>query len=185
MNEPSLTPKTTAGVSGGRKIISTCMLVFALIVLAVELRAGLGQSNSASALATVSTEGLFSNLLLSDAEKLISLRPGATVIRDNKNEKVYHYRWLSFLRPLIGQHQPELFLVASPTEPAYAIAFYTDPEDSKSGFFGDSKPAEEPTGYVLPSEGDPLNLPDAPLADPAGDVPAEADAPTEEAAAKK
>lgn len=122
---------------------------------------------------------------MSDAQGMLSFSPGATVIRDNDNKKVFHYRWVSFLRPLIGQPQPELFLVSSATEPAYAIAFYTDPEDAKSGFYGDSLPAEEPTGYVLPTEDDPLNLPETPLADPAADTRPETAAPTENAGAKE
>ena len=94
-------------------------------------------------------------------------------------------RCVSFLRPLIGQPQPELFLVSSATEPAYAIAFYTDPEDAKSGFYGDSVPAEDPTEYMLPTEGEPLSLPVTPLADPAADTQPETDAPTEKATSEK
>lgn len=180
MTDTISTPTNTTGVSGFRKAVSICLLLIALVVLAIELRAGIGQSNSAKALAGVSTKGLFKNLAMTNAQEMLSLSPVATVIRDNKDEKVFHYRWVSFLRPLIGQPQPELFLVSSATEPAYAIAFYTDPEDAKSGFYGDALPAEEPTGYVLPTEDDPLNLPDAPMADPAAETWPETAAPTEE-----
>ena len=57
MTESVSTPPTTTGVSGFRKAVSGCLLLTALVVLAIELRAGLGQANSAKALAAVSTEG--------------------------------------------------------------------------------------------------------------------------------
>ncbi|MBC7964433.1 MAG: hypothetical protein H7Z17_00795 [Fuerstia sp.] len=149
------------------------------MVLAIELRAGLGQSNSANALAAVSTDGLFNNLALSDARKLLSLSPNETIIRDNEREKVFHYQWISLLRPVMGQPQPELFLVSSPTEPAYAITFYTDPEDARSGFFGDAIPLMMPEAYEEPSMDNLLGLPNAPVTFPAPDTQPEVVTPTE------
>ena len=179
MTEPVSTPTAKPGVSGIRKAVSGCLLLTALVVLAIELRALLGQANSANALAAVSTKGLFHNLTLSDAQNLLAFRPGATVIRDNEQEKVFHYRWISLLRPVMGQRQPELFLVSSATEPAYAIAFYTDPEDAASGFFGDAIPVMTPEDFDEASIDNPLGLPDAPLTFPAPDAQPEAVTPTE------
>ena len=65
------------------------------------------------------------------------------------------------------------------TEPAYAIAFYTDPEDAASGFFGDAIPVMTPEDFEEASMDNPLGLPDAPLTFPAPDTQPEAVTPTE------
>lgn len=165
MSVPGATTPTIKGVSGARKAFSICILLAALIVLGVELRAGLGQSRSAKQMASISTDGTFNNVLLADAHQMLSLSPQSTVIRENRIEKVVHYRWGSLLRPLLGQSESDLFLVSSATEPAYAIAFYTDPEDAHSGLFGDAALIEYSLEESKANDDDPLNLPDAPDAE--------------------
>ena len=161
MSAPVPTTPATKGVSGARKAFSICILLAALILLGVELRAGLGQSRSAKQMASRSTDGTFNNVLLADAHQMLSLSPQSTVIRENKVEKVVHYRWSSLLRPLLGQPESDLFLVSSATEPAYAIAYYTDPEDAHSGLFGDAALIEYSLEVPMADNDNPLNLPDA------------------------
>lgn len=163
-NDASSPQQVSRGVSTGRKIISNLMLVLLLVVLGIEGRAGLGQSQSANAFLAATTDGRFNNVLLEDARKMLAFSPSETVIRDNENETVYHYQWYSLLRPLIGQQKPELYLVSRPGEPVYAVAFYTDSEDAQSGFYGDGVPVEDDGmgGYVDPAMDNPLGLPDAP-----------------------
>lgn len=157
-----VTTPTNKGVSGSRKAVSLCVLLAALVVLGVEIRAGLGQSRSAKQMAAISTDGMFSNVLLADAHQMLSLSPKSTVIRENKIEKVVHYQWGSLLRPWLGQPESDLFLVSSASEPAYAIAYYTDPEDAHSGLFGDAALMEYALEEPMSNDDNPLNLPDAP-----------------------
>ena len=90
MSDPVAATPGTNGVSGSRKAFSICILLATLIVLGIELRAGLGQSRSAKQWASISTDGTFNNVLLADAHQMLSLNPRATVIRENKIEKVVH-----------------------------------------------------------------------------------------------
>ncbi len=163
MSVPVAKALKTKAVSGSRKAISVCILLAAIIVLAIELRAGLGQSRSAKQLASISNEGSFNNVLLADAQKMLSLSPQATVIRENRIEKVVHYRWGSLLRSLLGQPEADLFLVSSATEPSYAIAYFTDSEDAQSGLFGDAALIEYSIEEPPVDNDNPLNLPDAPV----------------------
>ncbi len=159
---PAVAAPKTKGVSGSRKAFSICVLLAALIVLGIELRAGIGQSRSAKQLASISTDGSFNNVLLADAHKMLLLSPNATVIRENRIEKVVHYRWGSLLRSLLGQAESDLFLVSSATEPPYAIAYFTDREDAQSGLFGDAALIEYSMEGTTLDNDNPLNLPDAP-----------------------
>ncbi len=165
MNNKSVISAPPSGVSGTRKAVSMIVLLVAVVVFGIELRAGLGQANSAKALAGISEDGIFKDLLLADAQLKLSFAPSESVIRETANEKVYQYRWMSILRPLIGQAQPELYLVSQPTNPPKAFAFYTDPDDAKSGFFGDAAAVSVETGAMIPAEmdaaADPFGIPDA------------------------
>ncbi|MCA9035568.1 MAG: hypothetical protein KDA91_10580 [Planctomycetaceae bacterium] len=135
------------GVSPARKMVSTVFLVIALIVLAIELRAGLGQRFSGESLAKISTDGVFeSGTSVETAQQQLSMSPSVTIVRDNEMETVYHYQWLSLLRTVVGQPPAELFLVATKTDPPQALGYYTDPDDANVGFYGDSLPSEDPMG---------------------------------------
>lgn len=163
-NNASAPQEVRPGVSTNRKIFSAIALTALLVVLGIEVRAGLGQSQTAKAFAAVTSDGRFNDVLLDDAKRMVAMSPSETVIRDNENETVHHYQWYSLLRPLIGQQQPELYLVSRPGDPVYAVAFYTDSEDAQSGFYGDGVVVEDDGmgGYVDPANDNPLGLPDAP-----------------------
>lgn len=160
-------PRHRPAVSRTRKTVSSIILVVVLILLAIEVRAAIGQSNSGKALAAASTDGLFEDKTLLDVQAMLSLSPTSTIIRETTYERVLHYRWFSLFRPLMGQPVPELFLVHSFGEPEKAIAYFTDSQDALSGFYGDPLPAEEPTGYPEPTADNPLGLPEGDVSEPA------------------
>lgn len=146
VQETSVQQKKTAGagVSPARKAVSVIILIVALIVLGVELRAGLGQKQTGDALASRCekdeqgvAQGVLIDVKLDEAKSMLALFPTETVLRDTDMETVYKYTWESLLRPLMNQPQPELYLVASKSEPAYAISYYTDPDDGSVGFYGE------------------------------------------------
>lgn len=156
-----------AGVSPARKAVSAIILVIAIVVLGVELRAGLGQKQTIDAMAKQSEDGVFTDTKLEDAKAMLVLFPSETVIRDSEMETLYKYSWNSLLRPLMGQTHPELYLVASKSEPSYAISYYTDPDDGSEGFFGDNgTPAGireelpgDPSGASMGGGGGPPGMP--------------------------
>lgn len=119
-----------SGVSPARKAASTVILLVALAVLGIELRAGLGQRNSARALEAKSEDGFFANLSLADAQSMLAFAPTENILQETELETVYHYSWFSLLRPLAQQPKSELFLVARKTDPPIAVSFYTEAEDA-------------------------------------------------------
>lgn len=153
MSDQQVSPPKTTGVSPARRAVSTVLLVVALVILGIELRAGLGQSNSGKAMSAMLTEGVFENVPLTTAQAALALWPSESVLRDDKLEKVVRYSWFSLLRPLTGKPQPELFLVSDKSDPPRAITFYTDPEDAAAGFFGGTLPTPgEGVGQFPPPE---------------------------------
>ncbi len=118
-----------SGVSPARKAVSTVILLVALAVLGIELRAGLGQRNSARALEGKSEDGFFENLSLAEAQSMLAFAPTESILQETELETVYHYSWFSLLRPLAQQPNSELFLVARKTDPPIAVSFYTDADE--------------------------------------------------------
>ena len=182
MNKQTEKAKSPAGVSGTRKMVSMVMLVIAVVVFAIELRASLGQSNSVKALSAKSEDGIFNGVSLADAQGMLSLFPTESVIRETEYEKVYQYTWTSVLRPLMQQPQPQLFIVTKPSEPTLAMTFFTDPEDATSGFYGDPAKVSKESGAIFPEMTDPHGIPLAPAdpatppSEPAAEAPAAAPA---------
>ncbi len=173
VNSKAAETASPTGVSGTRKMVSMVLLAVALVVLAIELRASIGQANSVKALSAKSEEGIFDGLSLADAQSMLSLFPAESVIRETEHEKVFQYKWVSLLRPLMQQPQPQLFIVSSPSDPPVALTFFTDPDDANSGFYGDPAAVSKETGAMFPEQTDPHGIPDAPASP--GTPPSEAE----------
>lgn len=153
------------GVSPARRSASVIALIVAVAVFLIELRASLGQSRSAEALAAKAPDGLFPDgITLEQGERLIGLFPETTTIRQNQNEVVRRYRWQSLLKPLLKKPESEIYLVSRPTNPELLLAFYTDREDAEKGFYGDPAKISVESGAMMPVEerpADPFGIPDA------------------------
>ncbi|MFN9718407.1 MAG: hypothetical protein ACK58L_06930 [Planctomycetota bacterium] len=154
------------GVSTTRRISSIIVLVIAIVVLLIELRASLGQSRSAEALAAKAPDGLFpEGIPLKEGEAIIGLFPEITTIRQNENEVVRRYRWQSLLKPLLNKPESEIYLVSRPTNPELLLAFYTDRDDAEKGFYGDPAKVSIESGAMMPvgdeRPADPFGIPDA------------------------
>ena len=159
----SFTHAERAAVSRTRKAVSSAVLAVVVIVLAIELRAAIGHAQSVKALTAVAPEGLFEKTFQAEIESKLLLFPAESVVRSNIDEHVVRYHWFSILRPLIGQPELELFVVAAPEEPRQAFAFYTDPDEAGAGFYGDKVPAEDAVeAYQKMEAADPFGIPDAP-----------------------
>ncbi len=165
MNNEQSAPSAKPGVSPARRVASVVFLIIAIVVLLVELRASLGQSSSAEALAAKAPDGLFpEGIVLAQGEALMAMFPEVSTVRKNEQEVVRCYRWRSLLKPLLNKPESEIYLVSRPTEPEQLLAFYTDREDAEKGFYGDPTPVSEdaesmgPGGDLPP---DPFGIPDA------------------------
>ncbi len=114
-------------VSPARTVASLILLLVVGVVCAIELRAGFGQMMSGKSLAAKSNDGEFTDLSLEDARGMISLAPKET-IENHGPDTYYHYEWYSFLRPLMGQTNPKLTIVATNEEKPMAMAFFASDE---------------------------------------------------------
>lgn len=181
-----------SGVSPARKAVSTVILVLALIVLAIELRAGLGFLNSGKALEARSEDGAFENMTHEEALGLLSFSPSESVLQDEEQVTVYRYSWFSLLRPLMGRTQPELFLVVHKNSPPVAVSYYTnaddDPHQQAASLLPDGEEAAPPVGMSMqmtieaPAGGAAAD--DRPVDRPAAEGDAPADEPAKNEAAK-
>lgn len=122
-------PKSAAGpkVSPARTVASLILLVVVGVVCAIELRAGFGQMMSGKSLAAKSKDGEFTDLSMEDARGMMSLSPKET-IENRGPDAYYHYEWYSFLRPLMGQTNPKLTIVATNEDKPMAMAFFASDE---------------------------------------------------------
>lgn len=126
-------PKSVAGpkVSPARTVASLILLLVVGIVCAIELRAGFGQMMSGKSLAARSNEGEFTDLSLDDARGMMSLAPTET--SENRGpDTYYHFEWYSLLRPLMGQTNPKLTIVATNEEKPIALAFFASSEEDSA-----------------------------------------------------
>jgi len=124
--------KTPAGpkVSPARTAVSLVLLLIVGAICFIELRAGLGQMLSGKALAAKANDGEFTDLSLEEARGLFSLAPKET-IETRGPDSVHRYEWYSMLRPLMGQSNPQITIIASNDEKPMALAFTTAEEDRK------------------------------------------------------
>ena len=122
-------PKSATGpkVSPARTVASLILLLVVGVVCAIELRAGFGQMMSGKSLAAKSNDGEFTDLSMEDARGMMSLAPKET-IENRGPDTYYHYEWYSFLRPLMGQTNPKLTIVATNEEKPMAMAFFASDE---------------------------------------------------------
>ena len=116
-----------AKVSPVRKAVSAVLLLIVSIVGFIELRASLGHRMSGQALAARANDGEFTDLSLAEATGLLKMATEATVEKRTL-DTVYRYEWYSLLRPLIGQQNPQITIVASNDEKPMALAFTTADE---------------------------------------------------------
>jgi len=116
-------------VSPARTIVSLVLLLVVGVVCVIELRAGLGQMWTTNAMKANSKDGEFEGMSLGDAKKLISMGPTESVTQEDSQSVTYRYEWKSLLRPLMGESNPVVFLIASKREPVMAIAYHTDPTE--------------------------------------------------------
>lgn len=112
------------GVSPGRKAFSTIMLIVLLVILGIELRAGLGVSLSENALKANAKEGIITGLSLEEAKAKMMLWPTSEVDDSSGAETSIRYTWYSLLRPLIGKPPAVLYLVGSKGENPVALSYH-------------------------------------------------------------
>lgn len=118
---------TSPKVSPARTVASLILLLVVGVVCAIELRAGFGQMMSGKSLAAKSNDGEFTDLTLDDARGMMSLAPTET--SENRGpDTYYHFEWYSLLRPLMGQKNPKLTIVATNEEKPMAMAFFASDE---------------------------------------------------------
>ncbi|MFO0999756.1 MAG: hypothetical protein U0936_05420 [Planctomycetaceae bacterium] len=122
-------PKSATGpkVSPARTVASLILLLIVGVVCAIELRAGFGQRMSGNSLAANSNDGEFKDLSLEAARGMMALSPSET--SENRGpDTYYHFEWYSLLRPLMGQANPKLTIVATNEEKPMALAFFAADE---------------------------------------------------------
>lgn len=117
------------GVSPGRKAFSTIVLIVLLVVLGIELRAGLGVSLSENALKANAQEGIISGLSLEEAKAKMMLWPTFEVDDSSGAETSIRYTWYSLLRPLIGKPPAVLYLVGSKGDNPVALSYHGELTD--------------------------------------------------------
>jgi hypothetical protein len=153
---PSGGPK----VSKVRTIVSLVLLLVVGVVCVIELRAGVGHWMTTRALkAKCNDVGEFQNLSLEEAQSLIRF---STSVKQETTfaDVTFRYGWYSLLRPLMGEENPGLTLVASGGEKAMALSFHTDSEQDP----------DSPSPVPGPARGGNTTSPDAPGGP--GDMPA-------------
>ncbi|HQX52526.1 MAG TPA: hypothetical protein PLY87_09075 [Planctomycetaceae bacterium] len=137
-------------VSGARTAVSLVLLAIVLVICVIEVRAALGQHFTLKSFVAKSTESMFDNVSLAEAQGMISMFPSSPVVTTGDTEDTYHYRWYSLLRPLFGKDVPELYVSADHSDPPLAVSFYTsvgeepaakEPAEAEPG---DSTKADEP-----------------------------------------
>jgi len=144
-------PRSATGpkVSPARTVASLILLLIVGVICAIELRAGFGQMLSGKSLAAKSDNGEFNNLSLEDARGMLSLAPSET--SENRGpDTYYHFEWYSFLRPLMGQTNPKLTIVATNEEKPMAMAFFASDEPENV-----AQPAPQIEGATVPGGGGP------------------------------
>ena len=122
-------PKSATGpkVSPARTVASLILLLIVGVVCVIELRAGFGQRMSGNSLSAKSDDGEFKDLSLEDARGMMSLAPTETS-ETRGPDTYYYFEWYSLLRPLMGQKNPKLTIVATNGEKPMALAFFASDE---------------------------------------------------------
>jgi hypothetical protein len=147
-------------VSPVRTIVSLVVLAVVGGVCLIEMRAGLGQYLSVKELKKVlGGEGDATNqttVKFEDAKSMLRMAPTEELVRETAVEKVYRYSWYSFLRPLIGEQSPQIFIYVSMREQPVATDFFTSDEEGQAG-----------SGYVYKEP--PVSSGPPPLPLPSGD----------------
>lgn len=179
-------PKSATGpkVSPARTVASLILLLVVGVVCFIELRAGFGQMMSGKSLAAKSNDGEFTDLTLDDARGMMSLAPTET--SENRGpDTYYHFEWYSLLRPLMGQTNPKLTIVATNEEQPMALAFFaSDETDSiaqsapETGEADESSPEEGAPGMRMGMGGGPGGSGGQNKRPPMEDEPVSSDSPS-------
>ncbi len=112
-----------AGVSPARKIVSGVVLVAALAVAALELRASLGQRQSMAAL-KANEEDPAKIITHEEAKALLSLSPAEELVNENDVSAEYKYSWFSLLR----RDQMRVFMIVDKGNPPKFVTSATEPD---------------------------------------------------------
>ena len=122
-------PKSATGpkVSPARTVASLILLLIVGVICVIELRAGFGQMLSGKSLAAKSDDGEFKDLSLENARGMMALAPTETS-ETRGPDTYYYFEWYSLLRPLMGQKNPKLTIVATNGEKPMALAFFASDE---------------------------------------------------------
>lgn len=113
MTDELTTDPENSGVSPLRKNISRGILILLLVVLGIELRAGIGHMQSGKALQNAAPDGAFEKITLQELENLLVLSPSRTVVRESPEDIEYRYGWYSLLRPLLSRPEAAYYVVVS------------------------------------------------------------------------
>ncbi|MEY3176216.1 MAG: hypothetical protein RLZZ436_4130 [Planctomycetota bacterium] len=154
MSSPAMAPKGPK-VSPARTIVSLILLAVVGVVCLIEMRAGLGQYLSGKklkqALGSEDSAATQKTMKFAEAKALLSMGPTEEMVRETPYEKVYRYSWYSFLRPLIGEQNPQIFISASAGEEAIATGFFTsDDEQPGAGYVYQNPPGGASGGSPPP-----------------------------------
>jgi len=150
-HKPPAGPK----VSPVRTIISLLLLLVVGVICAIELRAGLGQFLTGKAFAAKSKEGEFEAVKLTDAKSMVSMFPTETLHRSGPGETVVKYEWFSLLRPLMGQTNPTMYIVAEGGDDPDALAYHTEADDEEAVATPAAGTGGPPGGMSMPGMGPP------------------------------
>ncbi len=167
MSSPQAAPKGPK-VSPARTIVSLIVLAVVGSVCIIELRAALGQYMSGKALLArqssdgVDGAGTFQDLSLADAQAMMTMFPSMEVMKQDEGETVFRYSWTSLLRGLIGEEEPQIYLVGTSGDSPMAVTFFTDPTDFAAmqpvSAGGNIDPAGGPGGMMPGGGGAPPSM---------------------------
>ena len=145
MSEAEFENRPASGVSPARKMVSLVVLLGLLVVFVIELRAGLGQSRSVSALAARGDQG---GLESADMDKNVLLStlwfsPSEETTQENDQLAECEYTWFSIFQPLMQGASPSIkVLYDKSSDPWKAVEFKTpEPDGVDVGWarnFGDT-----------------------------------------------
>lgn len=161
MSDQDFTSQPANGVSPLRKKLSAILLLALLVVLAVELRAGIGQMLAGKSLQAAAPDGVFEYDKVSRESilSMFSLAPAETLVRENTEELEYEYKWFSLLRPVLSRPEAAFYVVYRNQEPLTAVRHGTEPP-GKIELEMAAQAAESPVdstsddGGMMPGPGD-------------------------------
>lgn len=132
MSEAEFDKPPASGVSPARKMVSIVLLLGLLVILVIELRAGVGQSQTVSTLAALGEQGGLEEAELSKDALLDKLWFSPTEEKTNEDDNLVEceYTWYSVFQPILSGASPSVkVLYAKSDETLTAIEFKTPEKD--------------------------------------------------------